>query len=201
MLNMAEYASYNGGSSTASGDKHGNFNGSFSANARIGADRADISQQNIQNMHFADHTLSHFYVPTAGPSRVNFASESGLMASGNAMGNGLGAAEVEAETDLYWRTKAVRDVGKLNLNPRTYVTVPYLGRGSCDTENETRMLRGEVLVDKRTGRAASSMAALRQPDDCPVPDRPREKIDEDALRLDGWTRGGLPTRAANTDSK
>lgn len=193
MLNVSNYASFNN-----NGESHRNSD--HSINTRIGADRADVSQQNIQNMMFADHTLTHYYVPTTDPSRITFASEAGLMSSGHALGNGLGATEVDLETELYWGTKLPKDAGKLNLNPRTYVTVPYLGRGSFDTDTYNRLQRGEALLDKRTGRAANSMAALRQPADCPVPllHRPREQIDEDALDLPGWLRGGVPTRAVTS---
>lgn len=166
----------------------------FNQSTRIGSDGIDLSQQNIQNRQMSQASMTHYFSSPSASDRIDFMAQSGLNGNGKTAGNGLGSSEVNVETNLFWKTNMAREAGKLTLQPRQFITVPYMGKGSVNPDDETNLMRCEYLRDKRTGQPIGSMAALHMPDNYPI-DRPFAGIDEDALSLDGWQRGGVSTRA------
>ena len=180
---MSAYSPYSSGISSL-----------FNQSTRIGSDSIDLSQQNIQNRQLSQASTTHYFSSPSAPDRIDFMAQSGLISNGKTAGNGLGSSEVNTETNLFWKTNMVREAGRLMLQPRQFITVPYMGKGSVNPDDETNLQRGEYLRDTRTGQPIGSIAALHLPENYPI-SRPIAKIDEDALSLDGWQRGGVSTRA------
>jgi hypothetical protein len=166
----------------------------FNASARIGGDVVDLSQQTIQNSRILSFSTTNYFSNPSNSDRIAFMADSGLIGSGRVFGNGLGSTEVETETNLFWRTKMDRESEDLMLKQRSILTVPYLGKGSVNTDYETSLQRGEYLRDKKTGQPIGSTAALRMPEYYPI-QRPLSGIEEDNIALAGWQRGGVTSRA------
>jgi hypothetical protein len=94
-----------------------------------------------------------------------------------------------------------RPLEKLMLTPRPFVTVPYLGRGSCDPVLESQLQQGELVSDKKsvsTVMEKSFSGYTMYPTDSVMEERvknPEFVVQEAAL--DGWVRGGQATRHFN----
>ena len=168
----------------------------FNGSTRIGGDAIDLSQQSIQNNRQLLFSTTNYFSDASSADRIAFMSDSGLIGSGRVFGNGLGKTEVDTENNIFWKTKLDRESEDLMLKQRSIITVPYLGKGSVDTDYETNLQRGEYLRDKKTGQPIGSTAALRMPEYYPI-QRPMAGIDEDNLALTGWQRGGVSSRASN----
>lgn len=171
----------------------------FSQMGRIGADLTDKSQQNIQNGRFLDAMLyNHFSTePTLG--YVNFASStSGLIVNGIQGGTGLDGNVVDNESTLLMTVGQERPVEKLQLMPRPFITVPYLGRGSCDPTVESKLIQGETVRGKKSVTTVMENTFIdprSYPLDSGLVDRVQDgskTIEE--LAMEGWVRGGSSTR-------
>ena len=87
---------------------------------------------------------------------------------------------------------------KINLQERSYKTVPYLGRGNVDVGLENSLRLGDTLRQKK------SVVQLNEKSQQDVQKYPMQKgvkskvnnpanlIEESAVN--GWMRGGLPSR-------
>jgi hypothetical protein len=171
---------------------------------RIGSDSTDLSQRNVSNTRFANHTLSNYFSDKTSDSHIQFATkQQAVMFSGITHGNGLHGSVVDAESILKLKTEQEHAIEKLQLFQRPFATVPYLGRGSCDPTIESQLLMGEMVSDKKSASTimdkSFSQYAL-YPTDQKMEERvknPANTVEEAAL--DGWVRGGMTTRDMSTD--
>lgn len=167
---------------------------------RIGTDNTDISQKNVYNTRFANYTLSNYFSNiTPDSENVQFATEQPIMMfSGTAAGNGIDGKIVDNESDIFYNSQNEHPDEKLMLNPRPFITIPYLGRGSCDPILESQLLQGEMIHDKKSVSTIMEKSFSNYslyPIDNEMKDRvenPAKNVEESAL--DGWIRGGLMTR-------
>ena len=166
---------------------------------RIGNDLTDKTQRTIQNTAYLDTVLTHFSSDKMSTSHVDFALQyPGVMVSGTNGGTGLGGLGVDTESTLLWKTQSQRPLEKLQLFPRSFLTVPYLGRGSCDTNLESQLIQGENVRGKKS--VATVMEQNFSPlDKYPLDSEKRARASEakysvEELALDGWVRGGKATR-------
>jgi hypothetical protein len=171
---------------------------------RIGSEEIDNTQRQVLNMRFANYNLSNYFSDPADNNHVNFATAyPQMLFSATNGGNGLSGAAVDADSKLLIQKEQTRSLDKLNLNTRPFITVPYLGRGSCDTLLETQLLQGELRTDKKsvsTIMDKSFMEYSMYPTDQKMEERvqnPAYNVEEAAL--DGWVRGGVLTRQMAND--
>ena len=171
---------------------------SFFNMGRIGADSVDNTQRNMYNTRFANYTLSNFFSENLSDAHVDFAT-----AQPNVMFNGVGgvgvySAGVDVDSMFLLKQTKGRSLEKLQLNERPFLTVPYLGKGSCNPVLESQLLQGEHNGDKKsvgTIMTKSFMDYSLYPTDDKMKEQvsdPSHTIQEAAL--DGWVRGGMLTR-------
>lgn len=171
---------------------------SFFNMGRIGADSVDNTQRNMYNTRFANYTLSNFFSENLSDAHVDFAT-----AQPNVMFNGVGgvgvySAGVDVDSMFMLKQTKGRSLEKLQLNERPFLTVPYLGKGSCNPVLESQLLQGEHNGDKKsvgTIMTKSFMDYSLYPTDDKMKEQvsdPSHTIQEAAL--DGWVRGGMLTR-------
>jgi hypothetical protein len=171
----------------------------FNQSARMGNDLTDKTQRTVQNSAYLDNVLAHFSSDKMSSSHVDFATQyPGVMVSGTNGGTGLGALGVDTESSLLWRTASQRPLEKLQLFPRSFLTVPYLGRGSCDTNLESQLIQGENVRGKKSISTVMEQNFLPL-DKYPLDSDKRARASEakysvEELALDGWVRGGKATR-------
>jgi len=181
------------------------FNYNFNNMDRIGSDTTDQSQKNVYNTRFANYTLSNYYNEITPESEyVNFATEQPtMMFSGTVNGQGINGKVVDYESEIFFHSENEHPDEKLMLNVRPFITIPYLGRGSCDSVLESQLLQGENVHDKKsvsTIMEKSFNDYSLYPLDNDMKERvenPSKNVEEAAL--DGWIRGGMLTRNMAND--
>jgi hypothetical protein len=170
----------------------------------ISTDVTDQSQKNLYNTRFTNYTLSNYFSETTSDQHVQFATQQPtLMFTGLSLGNGLNGAVVDNDSELLIKTKQERSLEKLQLLGRPFVTVPYLGRGSCDSTLESQLLQGELVSDKKS--VSTIMDKSFSPYTMyPLDANMKEHVENPSfliqeMALNGWSRGGNPTRDMSTD--
>lgn len=159
-------------SSSSSSNEFGTA-AAFSANTRLGADQVALDLAALANMQYQAHTLTRVMAetnPFKGAPVVHGLANS----SGGKSGPGLDAQSVQLESQLKWGTGAAREPGsKLvapAINPRPYLTVPYMGRGSVNIAQDDAVRRGEHVFDTE-GNMQPTQLFLREPMKKPVASR------------------------------
>jgi len=171
----------------------------FNNTARIGADSTDQSQRNGANTHYANYMLTDHFSSTLSDHHVQFAMQQPTMNfNGLANGNGIHNAAVDKESVLKLQPTEDRPLEKLQLFSRPFVTVPYLGRGSCDPALESQLQQGEPVTEKKsvsTIMEKSFGAYSLYPTDSKMENQVKDAshtVEEAAM--EGWVRGGMSTR-------
>jgi hypothetical protein len=170
----------------------------FNRNDRIGLDKVDNTQRNLQNTRFTNHMLSNYFSESITPNEINFATSYPTMViSGIANGSGLNGQIVDYDSNLTIKTEQERPLEKLSLNARPFVTIPYLGRGSCNPDLESQLLQGESVFEKKgvsTIMDKSFMPYTMYPVDNNMQQHIKPEFIVEESALDGWVRGGISTR-------
>jgi hypothetical protein len=174
--------------------------------ARIGADPIDNSQKNIYNTRFAGYTLSNYFSDSASDQHVVFATQQpNLQFYGAVSGTSFNSALVDKNSELTLKAIQERGLEKLSLEQRPFLTVPYLGKGSCNTLLETQMLLGENTHEVKSASTImdkSFMDYALYPADQNMQTHvkdPKYTVEESALN--GWVRGGVASRDLMNDTE
>lgn len=171
---------------------------------RIEDDSTCETQRTSQNTRYSSHTLSNFFSDVPSDAYIKFATSQPAVVPGGTYGGAGVGSNVEADSYLIFKTEQERSLGRLNLLQRPYLTIPYLGRGSCDPTIESQLRFGESVSDKKstsTIMAQSFMGYSLYPTSDKMEQHvsdPKYTVEEAAL--DGWVRGGAPTREQADDS-
>lgn len=169
--------------------------------ARIGADAADNTQRNLSNTRFAGYMLSNYFAEPSAGSHVDFATQQPTISFSNRSGNGISGQLVDTDSYLTIKRENARSLEKLSLSQRPFLTVPYLGKGSCDPLLESQMVQGENCRGKKS---VSTIMTKNFMDHhmYPVDDEMSKKMGDGTIQeaaLDGWVRGGVLTREMSKD--
>lgn len=175
----------------------------FNNLGRIDADQVDKSQQNLQNTRFANHMLANYFGENLSDSHVKFATAQPTMMVSGSIGAGIGGGQIDADSNLLLRTEQERPLERLQLMQRPFLTVPFLGRGSCDPTLESQLLQGEVVASKKSVSTIMDKSFMGYTL-YPVDDKMKEQVDNashtvEEAALAGWVRGGAGTREMMTD--
>ena len=166
----------------------------FHNGGRLDASDADQTQKTQQSARFANYMLTNYRREDILSSEyIDFESRQLTMLTGNPVGPGIGGDVVDKHSDLAMNFVIERPFEKLDLRPRTFLTVPYLGRGSCDPTVENKLRFGEYFFDKKSVNTIMEQnfaeRGMRQPLDGSAQENQLEEA-----ALDGWARGGARTR-------
>jgi hypothetical protein len=172
-------------------------NYTFNKFDRITNDTTDNTQRNLQNTKFANYSLSSYFEESITTDNIKFATQQpNVMINGTTYGTGLHGDIVDFDSLLNIKKEQERPLEKLSLNQRMFLTIPYLGRGSCDTDAESQLLQGENITDKKSISTVMDKSFLKytmQPTDAKmVKSVDNFTVEESAL--DGWVRGGMTSR-------
>lgn len=176
----------------------------FNNTDRIKSDKSDQTQNNIHNTRYANHNLASFFSENTSSQHVNFAIQQPTMNfSGISHGNGLNGNIVNDESNLLIKTEQTLPFEKLQLFQRPFVTIPYLGRGSCDPALEAQLQHGEVVAGKKSVSTIMDKS-FAQYQLYPTDDKMEERVKDasytvEEAALDGWVRGGQSTREMSND--
>lgn len=174
----------------------------FNQSGRLGAEPVDQSQQTLQNTKYLTSVLNPYLSDKSDRGFVQFATQyPGMMVSGTNGGLGLGGESVVHESNLLWKSDPQRPQEKLSLQTRPFLTVPYLGRGSCDPTLESQLFQGETVRGKK------SVTTVMEQNFFPLDQYPMDSAKRanagntvEEMALDGWARGGKSSRNADEET-
>jgi hypothetical protein len=171
---------------------------SFNQSSRLGSDVFYHTQDAIENRAYMSHTVNDLYTGQQISRDVQFATQQpGLMINGVTRGMGLGPSSIEQESNLLWKSEGQRPLEKLQLFPRPFLTVPYLGKGSCDPNIESQLMQGESVRGKKSISTVMEQNFLPL-DQYPLEEGKRNDVSSakniQELAFDGWVRGGKTSR-------
>lgn len=172
----------------------------FNNLGNIGSDVVDQTQKNMHNTRFANYMLSSFVDESTESSHVQFAtSQPTMMWNESFLGKGLPGKVVDINSDmLYNKEQNQRPLEKLALMPRPFVTVPYLGRGSCDTDVESKLQQGESVGDKKSIATIMEKPFTTDYNLKLFDAEMQTRVDNasNIISTPGWVLGGAPTRTS-----
>lgn len=173
----------------------------FNGTSRMRNDNTDKSQQTIMNTKFNNYMLSTYFSDSLSDDHIKFATNQPSMMftgiNGGASG-GINSFTVDVDSNLNIKKENGRALEKLSLQQRPFLTVPYLGKGSCDTVLESQLKQGDIVVNKKSVSTVTEQSFANNhmyPLIDSIKDtitNPKYLVQEAAL--DGWTRGGSATR-------
>lgn len=174
-------------------------NYSFYNMARIENDNTTQTQQTLQNERYADYTTTNYFSQKPADNQIQFATQQPAVVPTGVTGAGISGEKVENESNLLLETENERNLGRLNLMQRQFLTVPYLGRGSADPTLELQLLEGEPITEKKstsTVMTQSFMGYSLYPTNDDMENRTSDaKYTVEESAMSGWVRGGADTRA------
>lgn len=174
-------------------------NYSFYNMARIENDNTTQTQQTLQNDRYSDYTTTNYFSQKPADNQIQFATQQPAVVPTGVTGAGISGEKVENESNLLLETENERNLGRLNLMQRQFLTVPYLGRGSADPTLELQLLEGEPITEKKstsTVMTQSFMGYSLYPTNDDMENRTSDaKYTVEESAMNGWVRGGADTRA------
>jgi len=168
----------------------------FNNLSRIGQDEYNFTQDSMVNNGHASYMLTNLNQTNEKKAVQMFTSHPTMnLKSTNQVGPY--GYNVDESTKLI-NSKLTNANCKINLQERSYLTVPYLGRGNVDVGLENNLKFGDTFKEKK------SASQLNEKPLCDLKEYPLHKdlkssnvdpskhIEESAVK--GWIRGGLPSR-------
>lgn len=177
----------------------------FDNTTRLGVDSCVIDQRSIQNTQSCNYQLQNYFLAECSMKQpIEFAtSQPAINYKGGHLG--AGGCNVDVNSDLLLGSVQTHPRSKVELYQRPYSTIPYLGRGSADSVDESRLQQGERETNRRSVNRLSEQTYMNHsttPLLSSINDRisnPANSIEE--VASSNWVRGGIASRDANRDTK
>ena len=168
----------------------------FNNLSRIGQDSSNYTQDNIMNNAQASYNLTNLN-HTNEKRALNISSTYPTMNVKGTSQVGPYGYNVDENTKLM-QSKLTNTNCKISLQERSYLTVPYLGKGNVDVGLENSLKFGDTLKEKKSAAQLNEKSYI-EPERFPLQkdikssvNDPSQCIEESAVK--GWIRGGLPSR-------
>lgn len=173
-------------------------NFTFQNLTNLGNDNCTISQRTVQNNNYSSYMTANILSNCDMAKTMDVAtSQPYMFPNGAPYTNGC---DIYNNVDTQMRTGEyfTKFKTELDLNPRSYLTVPYLGNGPGNPELETKLQQGTIDSSRKTYTNMSEhsdinrtytpmLSSLKSS----VQDT-NHLIEDDAAK--GWIRSGIPTR-------
>jgi len=172
-------------------------NYTFFNNTRLENDNCSIDQRNIQNMNSSNYMVENYYPSCPMTSAIKFATNQPSVFYNGSHQLGIDGCNVNTNSELKL-TNLTRPKCKINLLERPFLTVPYLGRGSCNVELESQLLQGDMLINKKSVNTTRETSHIKYRHYPLIPSiestvtNPENLVEDSAA--EGWIRGGVPSR-------
>lgn len=122
--------------------------GYYYNNERIGNDQSTLSQRNIMNQHHANYSMFNPYNNDCGGSLEISTRQPNVFVTGT-YGVGPLGCNIQESTQLQHSKNTTNNV-KISLHQRSFLTVPFLGRGNVDVGRENELKFGDTFKEKKS---------------------------------------------------
>lgn len=167
----------------------------FNNLSRIGTDDYNFTQENLMNKSHLGYSTSNFS-ELNDKKAINLASSHPTMNLKGGFQVSPNGGNVDQNGELI-NSKMTNLNYKINLQERTFKTVPFLGRGNVDVGLENDLRKGDTLREKKSVVKINETCQVNV-DKYPMQNKlkgglnSKYMVEESAAK--GWVRGGLPSR-------
>ena len=175
----------------------------FDNMSRLGSDACNLNQSDLQNSKANNYLLTnHFVGDTNMAKGIAFATSHPNVNFSGSQQTSLGGANIDKSSELLVKQESTHAPERLNLMERPFITVPYVGRGKVNPDDESRILQGEYYSNRKSSNLASEVSFMPYLN-TPLLDSIEKGIANPANFVeennDGFLRGAIGTRDANRD--
>jgi len=174
----------------------------FNETTRVGDDRCDISQRNLQNSGAATYILDNFRPACPMSNAIEFATSQPNVNFTGSHQVGINGCNIDNNSELSI-TKITKPKCRISLLQRPFATVPYLGRGQSNPVLESKLLQGDLANNRKSANPSSEVCYIGYQNTPMIPSlqntitNPANLCESSAA--EGWIRGGLPSRDLTRD--
>lgn len=175
------------------------FSYMFNNLGRMGNDSCTYTERNKLNNRHSNYTLTNHYNTgcNINSDLVKATSMPNVFFNGsNTVGpNGC---NVDVYSDLLRGSNHQHQKDKTMLQQRTFLTVPYLGKGNCNVVMESKIKQGDTFKEKKSEVQLNEKPSMDY-NSYPMNDNLRQRINNPAYCIEneaaeGWVRGGVASR-------
>ena len=176
----------------------------FDRMSRIGTDLCSLNQGDIQNVKNTNYMLTNHFVKDCNMKNpIMFATQQPNVNYYGSHSVGIGGCNIDENSFLTIGKIPTNTPCKLSLLQRPYLTVPYLGKGNVDINQETFILQGEQQVNKKSINQHSEQSYMKYSNIPMIPSLQNSITDPSHIVEDsasqGWVRGGVASRELERD--
>jgi hypothetical protein len=174
----------------------------FNSTTRIGDDKCDLSQRNVQNAQAANYMLDQFRPACPMTKAVDFATSQLNVNFTGSHQVGIGGCNIDENSALSM-SKLSKPACRISLFQRPFATVPYLGRGESNPVLESQIQQGELIDNKKSVNPSSEVCYTAYSNTPMIPSlqatiaNPANLVE--GVAAEGWIRGGVPSRELTRD--
>lgn len=178
----------------------------FANTTRIGVDSCIVDQRSIQNTQSCNYQLQNYFLAECGMMKpIEFATSQPAINYKGGYNLGAGGCNVDVNSELLLGSIQTHPATKVELYKRPFVTVPYLGRGSVDSVDESKIMQGEQVTNRRSVNRLSEKTYMNYTS-TPLLSSINERITNPSYSVEevassNWIRGGVASRDAYRDTK
>lgn len=169
----------------------------FNTVERIGEDQCSQDITALQNTQTCNYYMQNYFVSDCNMTQAKtFAtSQIGI----NYSGADMCGSTIDENSKLLIGGMNTHATCKLDLVPRPFATVPYMGRGATDVTMESEILRGGLGCNRKTVTKLSEQNSLRYQTTPLIPLVKRNIQQGQRQQRDTIDRGGLSSREMHRD--
>lgn len=169
----------------------------FNNTDRIGLESNVEDQRSIQDKKASSYLLENYYPYCPMNNAINLATSQPNVFLNGSNPVGINNCNVDENSELLYG-KLSKPSCKLTLEPRLFLTVPYLGKGSCDITAEDQLRQGNFEINKKSVTNFSEVS-YQSYSNYPLISEIQSKINNPKYLVEGaadknWIRGGVPSR-------
>lgn len=169
--------------------------------ARIKDDTSYVSKKELDNIHYSDYNTINFHDSIRSVEHAAL-NQPNIYISGIYGPDGNESNIIDS--DSYLKHAELTNLNnKINLQPRPYLTVPYLGKGRCEVNVESILRKG---TNTNIPASCGSTTEETRNNIIPLVPSVKNSITNPKYLVEGvadpnWVRGGVLTRNQNYSSK
>lgn len=176
----------------------------FNNLTRIGDDRCDLSQRNLQDVSAANYLLSNYRSHYPIKNAIHFATSQPAVNYCGSNQVGIGGSCIDDNSQMLI-TDLTRNKCKIDLLQRPFVTVPFLGRGKSNALLESQLQHGELANNRKSINPSTEISYMNYNQTPLIPSlkstitNPANLVE--SVAAEGWIRGGIPVRQLTRDQE
>jgi len=174
----------------------------FYNNTRLGDDKCDMSQRNLQNSSTATYMLDNFKPACPMSSAIDFATSQPNVNYTGSHQVGINGCNIDENSSLLM-SELLKPKCRISLLQRPFSTVPFLGRGRSDIILESQIQQGDFANNRKSINLSSEISHITYRHTPMIPSlqstitNPANLVEGAAA--EGWIRGGVPSRELTRD--